>query len=237
VKRTEGAKEINKVIFFYILLHISFIMPDISEIPKDKKTMSDKNPPFEDLSEEDQAIWDSFTADLKLNKNKLPEEMESFEALLKSSETPLENTETEATGEKIIEVAPLYSDLNIDRKINSQDPQLDRRTEEKLRKGKISIEARIDLHGMTREIAHEALEKFIIQSSKRNLRHVLVITGKGKSKSTSDEWLSVGKGILKQNAPYWLDGVILKPYILKYLPAQPKDGGSGALYVYLKRKR
>ena len=198
--------------------------------------MSDKDPPFDDLSEEDQEIWDSYTADFTPKRDNKSEE-ENFEELLKSSEH-IESEDNSSDKSKSDDIITADVSIKENKKVVlSQTPQLDRRTEEKLRKGKMSIEARIDLHGMTREIAHEALEKFIIKSWKDGLRHVLVITGKGKSKSTSDEWLSVGKGILKENVPYWLDGIILKPYILKYMYAQPKDGGTGALYVYLKRQR
>ena len=198
--------------------------------------MNDKDPPFDDLSEEDKEIWNSYTDDF-IPKVGDGREEENFEELLNNPE----HIEAENNSSNKLKLDNIIDD-NVSVKENKkiqlpQNPQLDRRTEEKLRKGKMSIDARIDLHGMTRGIAHEALEKFIIKSCKDGHRHVLVITGKGKSKSTSDEWLSIGKGILKENVPYWLDGVILKPYILKYMHAQPKDGGSGALYVYLKRQR
>jgi DNA-nicking Smr family endonuclease len=199
--------------------------------------MSDNDPPFDDLSEEDQEIWDSYTADITLSQNEETGHNENFKELLDTCDVVdhqsrlLEESKTPQSIEEKIQHKDQLS------KIGQHAPQLDRRTEEKLRKGKVPIEARFDLHGMTREIAHEALEKFIIQSSQSGLRHVLVITGKGKSKSTSDEWLSVGRGVLKENVPYWLEGIVLRPYILKYMHAQPKDGGNGALYVYLKRQR
>lgn len=184
------------------------------------------------LNPEDKALWDDFTRDIR--NEAVEEDSESFEELLDGKTKPLVN-----------EIAPVnsigtpsesFKTEKIHKK-SSQPPQLDKRTEEKLRKGKMPIEARIDLHGMTRDLAHEALERFIIESYKRGLRNVLVITGKGKSKATSEDWLIVGEGVLKTNVPFWLDGTNLKSYILKYINAQPKDGGTGALYVYLKRKR
>ncbi|HPD83374.1 MAG: Smr/MutS family protein [Alphaproteobacteria bacterium] len=192
--------------------------------------MDDSDNKKDSVKEENDALWEEFTREFC---DVAPEE-ENFEALLEqidpsSPQKPEDKSQIVETSQSTKKELPLVS--------KKQTPQLDRRTEERLRKGKIPIEARIDLHGMTRDVAHEALERFIVQSYHRGLRHVLVITGKGKSKSTTDDWLTVGQGVLKTNVPFWLDGMALKPYILKYMSAQPKDGGTGALYVYLKRQR
>lgn len=182
------------------------------------------------LTQEDRDIWAAYIAEFVPVDSPEPED---FAALLEEMEART-LTDNPAPSEKI------SPDLNIIRpqvRIPDQKPQLDRRTAEKLRKGKLAIEGRIDLHGMTREIAYEALGHFILDAAKAGKRHVLVITGKGKSKVTAAKWLSAGDGILKQNVPHWLEGKTLRPHILKYTPAQPKDGGSGALYVYLKKKK
>ena len=108
-----------------------------------------------------------------------------------------------------------------------QEPQLNKRDYERLRKGQIEIEARIDLHGMRQEQAMIALEQFILNAALQKMRCVLVITGKGSISSPS---------ILRQNLPEWLQRESLRPYVLKWTQAHAKDGGSGAFYVYLKRK-
>ena len=105
-----------------------------------------------------------------------------------------------------------------------QPDELDRRTAERLRRGQIEIEARIDLHGMRQHEAHQALRDFILRAQSQGYRCVLVITGKGEG----------GEGVLRRNVPGWLSQM---PGILKAQEAQPKDGGFGALYVYLKRQR
>ena len=90
-------------------------------------------------------------------------------------------------------------------------------------RGQLPIEARLDLHGMTQDIAHDQLNRFIKTAYTRGLRKVIVVTGKGK-------------GILKTQTPRWLNDSELRPYILSFSYAQPRDGGDGALYVLLRKK-
>ncbi len=108
-------------------------------------------------------------------------------------------------------------------------PGVDRRTSERLRKGRMAIEGRIDLHGMTQAAAHSALSGFILQSHRQRRRVVLVITGKGN--------IGRGGGVLRAEVPNWLNQEPVREKVLAFFPAQPKDGGAGALYVLLKRQR
>lgn len=100
----------------------------------------------------------------------------------------------------------------------------DRATETKLKKGRLPIEGRIDLHGMTQEEAFRALQGFMAGAVSSGKRTVLVITGRGK-------------GVLKRSLPLWLERQGMKEHILAITPAQPKDGGGGAFYVRLRRVR
>lgn len=101
---------------------------------------------------------------------------------------------------------------------------IDKRTAERLRRGQLPIEARLDLHGHTRETAHRALSGFLAASWESGRRVVLVVTGKGQ-------------GILKDAVPRWLNESPNRGRILLVAQAQPKDGGGGALYVLLRRRR
>ena len=85
-------------------------------------------------------------------------------------------------------------------------------------------QAILDLHGMTRDEAHKALETFLCTQKIKGAKCVLVITGKGHGKGE-------GLGILKRKVPLWIESSKIAKYSL---PAAPKDGGDGALYVYLK---
>jgi len=106
---------------------------------------------------------------------------------------------------------------------------MDRRTMDRLRKGRMRPEARIDLHGHTASAAHTALNAFIASSHVAGKRCLLVITGKGSMKK--------GGGIIRREFPAWLNGPENRARILGFAEAQPSDGGGGAFYVLLKRKR
>jgi DNA-nicking Smr family endonuclease len=106
---------------------------------------------------------------------------------------------------------------------------VDRRTADRLKRGRLEIEGRIDLHGMTRAAAQDALTSFVVAAADRGQRCVLVITGKGT--------FSGGPGVLKQEVPKWLNMSPLRERIVAVNEAQPRHGGGGALYVLLKRKR
>lgn len=88
------------------------------------------------------------------------------------------------------------------------------------------IVARIDLHGMDYDQARAALESFLFRAWDEGHRAVLVITGKGAR----------GDGVLRRAAPEWLAAPRLRPLVAGLSEAHRRHGGSGALYVALKRK-
>ena len=101
---------------------------------------------------------------------------------------------------------------------------IDRRTADRLKRGRLQIDGRLDLHGMTRDSAHSALNAFILSGRAAGKRCILVVTGKGK-------------GILKNEVPRWLNLPPLREQIVAVETAQPQHGGDGALYVLLRRNR
>jgi DNA-nicking Smr family endonuclease len=102
---------------------------------------------------------------------------------------------------------------------------LDRASAERLKRGRYAIEARLDLHGMTQAEAHRALAGFVSGSRAIGRRCVLVITGHGR----------ISGGVLKAAVPRWLNEPDLRRHVLAITPAQPRDGGSGALYLLLRK--
>lgn len=115
---------------------------------------------------------------------------------------------------------------------------LDKRTRSKIKKGQMPIEGRLDLHGMGQARAHEALNIFIFNAYEAGKRQVLVITGKGRAEDGGlRSPIDKGYGVLKRRVPEWLATAPLKDMVLKVHTAQPRHGGEGALYVYLRRKR
>lgn len=106
----------------------------------------------------------------------------------------------------------------------------DRRTADRLKKGRMDIDARLDLHGSTLAQAHSRLYGFIVSAQTSGARCVLIVTGKGRSSKGE-----IGK--LKAAVPRWLNEPSFRPHILSLTYAQQKDGGDGALYVLLKKNR
>jgi DNA-nicking Smr family endonuclease len=111
---------------------------------------------------------------------------------------------------------------------------VDKRTAERLRRGQLAIEARLDLHGMTQAEAHRALDGFIAEGVSRGRRCVLVITGKGGRR---DAWRRDEPGVLFGEVPRWLNQPPARAHVLAIARARPRHGGEGALYVLLRRKR
>ncbi len=107
---------------------------------------------------------------------------------------------------------------------------VDARSLAKLRRGKMPVEAEIDLHGATQEKAHAALLRFVARQQAAGSRCVRVVTGKGLKRDWS-------VGVLREAVPRWLNEAPLRGMVLAFSYATPNDGGAGALYVLLKRKR
>ena len=96
-----------------------------------------------------------------------------------------------------------------------------------MKRGQVSIEDRLDLHGLSQEQARKEVKAFIRSAVQNNFRYVLIITGMGRD----------GHGILREKVPEWLKDAPLCHHLNAISYAQPKDGGKGALYIRLKRQR
>ena len=109
-------------------------------------------------------------------------------------------------------------------------PAMDRKTWQRLGRGRLVPEARLDLHGMTLSEAHLALPAFLATAAARGRRLVLIITGKGGS--TPD----APRGVLRRQVPQWLRATPLSQWVQEVRPAHQRHGGDGALYVWLRRR-
>ncbi|MEM6383324.1 MAG: Smr/MutS family protein [Pseudomonadota bacterium] len=116
---------------------------------------------------------------------------------------------------------------------------LDRKTRQRITRGRTPIDARLDLHGYRQHEARDILQSFIFRSHARGHRTVLVITGKGSRKRAlrpHDPPWAVGSGILRQAVPSWLAAPDLRFAVLSVEQAHAAHGGEGALYVRLRAK-
>ncbi len=115
-------------------------------------------------------------------------------------------------------------------------PGLDRRSALRLKRGQVSIDATLDLHGMTQARARAELDRFLDKAISRGHRTLLVITGKGDR--ARERWnRDDGPGVLRRRVPEWLRGHPQARDILAISNASPAHGGAGALYVVLRRRR
>ena len=105
---------------------------------------------------------------------------------------------------------------------------LDRPTHDKIAAGRLPIEGRVDLHGLTQDQAYGLLLSFLGRAHANGIRYVLVITGKGSS--------SGGDGVLRRAVPGWLATAPFRPLVSSHDHAARHHGGAGALYVRLRRK-
>ncbi|MEN9855768.1 MAG: hypothetical protein RLZZ157_894 [Pseudomonadota bacterium] len=106
-----------------------------------------------------------------------------------------------------------------------------------VRRGKLSIDARIDLHGMRQHEAHAALIALVASTRAAHGRTILVVTGKGQRLDRHEDFMEPQRGVMRRRLPDWLNGHGLREHIAGFASAHPRDGGEGAYYVVLKSNR
>lgn len=154
----------------------------------------------------DSHLWHEITKGIRPLKHRSP-------ALLPT--TPTVNT-VRIDDNRIQEFFDKHSTI-----LNVNSQRIDER--KRLHKlGKVMIEARLDLHGYTRQEAQDKLQRFVAMAHHDQLRWVLVITGKGHPDNPAT---------LKKLAPQWFESM---PLVTGYGPAKDAHGGSGAFYVRIK---
>ena len=111
---------------------------------------------------------------------------------------------------------------------------------DKIIKNKTNLKTRIiDLHGYTLEQANKTIEDFITKSYEEKINKLLVVTGKGlHSQNEMNPFVSKNLSILKYSVPEYIkNNINLMKKIIELKDAEIVDGGSGAFYIYLKRKK
>jgi DNA-nicking Smr family endonuclease len=98
----------------------------------------------------------------------------------------------------------------------------------KIARGRLPLEASIDLHGLNQSQAYGLLHGFLARAHQRGLRHVLVITGKGGSYGS--------QGVLRRAVPQWLRAPEYRAIASGCEPAARGHGGDGALYIRLRKQ-
>lgn len=187
---------------------------------------SEADKPSKDyLRSEDRILWETVAKTTKplAGKKLQTEELSVFSALMaqEAEKKPAKNlpahvVETAEPKKKItaLKEMPIHA--------------FDKPTHRKISKGRVDIEARIDLHGLTQNDAYELLYGFLLGAHARGLKHVMVITGKGRSFGS--------EGVLKQAVPHWFSTPLFRLLVSAYEDAAHHHGGHGALYVRLRKQ-
>lgn len=143
---------------------------------------------------------------------------------------PVYDEDAEAYAElvSIVEGTARFDISDSDEFIEGGIEGLDRRVLQKLRKGDFAFRQHLDLHGMNREEAREAVQNFLADAHGAGRRCVLIVHGRGLN---SKDNIPVLKVALKS----WLQRGRIARRVLAFCTAQPTDGGAGAMYVLLRR--
>lgn len=110
-----------------------------------------------------------------------------------------------------------------------------------IRRGRVGVDAKLDLHGMRQSEAHAELTRFILTCHAKDRRCALIITGKGGRRTAGDDFGFTARhcedGVLRRQVPLWLAQEPLRSKVLTLETAHQRDGGSGAYYVFLRKHR
>ena len=112
---------------------------------------------------------------------------------------------------------------------------LERRLKRDISRGRAAIDDALDLHGLNQAEAHHALRSFLFTAQSRGAKVVIVVTGKGKVGVSTGSWMDE-PGVLRRLAPHWLRENDMRSVVLGFEEAGRTHGGSGALYVRLRRR-
>lgn len=197
-----------------------------------KREIPDDNPPRRPrrhcaLSEEERALWDTVARSTK------PLRTRSRKTVVVAA--------TESSAPAVVQppaqTAVKTPALKPQSKPSPAPPLalLQRRERSRIARGRREIDARLDLHGMTQARAHGALLRFLVRAQGDGLTLVLVITGKGTGKGTGER--GEGRGVLRHQVPEWLALAEFRSLVVGFEEAHAAHGGSGALYVRVRRGR
>ena len=185
--------------------------------------------PVNHQADDDDVLWQRVTVDVTPLRAHRKTKTMPTKTSTASSETPPSTQDRRSSAKTrprlrpIAEPQPIPSKKPIDIR-HGESAGIDSHTKRRLFRGEVPINRRLDLHGLTAARAQTRLENFIQQAAHDGCRCVLVITGKGA-------------GILQGHVPGWLKRPPLSSVVLALAEARPADGGAGAFYILLRRRR
>ena len=112
---------------------------------------------------------------------------------------------------------------------------LDNGWEKQIKRGALMPEMAIDLHGHSLSAAHARLDQALAAARMRNVRVLLVVTGKPRAERETG--MGGQRGAIRAEITHWLDSSPHADAIASVRTAHPRHGGDGALYIILRRKK
>jgi DNA-nicking Smr family endonuclease len=181
-----------------------------------RRTQPHKNP-APPLSPEEEALFRAAVADVRPLRHEVP--------LIAPRKTRLPPRRRVNATSGVSLVEPSEAELSEADHLEFRRPGLQPALWRRLRRGEFAIEATLDLHGQTVEEARQRLGHFIRRGVEEGRKCVRVVHGKG--------YRSPGLApVLKPRVAFWLSHL---GEVTAFISARPADGGTGALYVLLKR--
>jgi len=174
------------------------------------------------MTDEDEKIW-----------------LEAVEGVKKINHTTVEINK-KPTRKKIEEVSiPFVSRSGFSDDLQLSDfHNVDRAMAKRIKRTKYAVEGVLDLHGYTVDRAFETVRNFVFEAYNQGKRCVIIVTGKGYGKAAEDERdIFAVRGVLRDMVPQWLNAQDVRPLILSVSNPPENMGGSGALYIILRRRR
>ncbi|MBD3611919.1 MAG: Smr/MutS family protein, partial [Hydrogenovibrio crunogenus] len=176
------------------------------------------------ISDEDKSLFaDAVQGVKKLNQDKkvVPHQTSSLKPKVRRH-SPLNDKSPYGHS---VETAS-FSQVTAHESLTYQQPSVHAQDMKRLKNGKFHTHWQLDLHGYTEDQADKILKDFLIDAIQQQARYLIIVHGKGYNSKTD---FPVLKNLVNQRLPQ-------VPQVLAYCSAQPKDGGTGAVYVFLKKK-
>ncbi|VAW23611.1 hypothetical protein MNBD_ALPHA11-2394 [hydrothermal vent metagenome] len=194
-----------------------------------------KGPKANKSRQTDWHLWNEVKLTVNpLRKKLAPEAVIGEGKIKKSEETGFQTSKKPSTAyspvvsSSSVKTRQFYTLDLVDRSLPEIEPRMHRH----VRRGRIPIEASIDLHGMNQNAARATLNNFIQNRFQKGDRTLLVITGKGQK--SAGYGTQIRGGVLRQMLPIWLKEPQLAPLISGFEVSGRHHGGEGAFYVRLK---
>lgn len=186
-----------------------------------------------DLSEADRALLQQFmagTIPLDRKGNRIPRTASSLEgrSLPKAPPGPDPDDEARARLRALVEGTSTFEVVDDGSRIEGRRTDVDPRALRRLRHGVHPVDGTLDLHGLTLDEAKRAVEGFIVERHRSHDRVLLIIHGKGMHSLG-------GQGVLRGEIGAWLSAGPASRHVACFATARDEDGGSGAVYVALRR--